>query len=92
MLCKKVACFGFWKKEHIDLLIKRGLLDVGAPVTRDEITEWNIQVSGGREETSVQAREKVLTRFVGVVKEVVYLLKCVIFHVVLFGSVLLVRN
>ena len=49
--------FWFLEKEHIDLLIKRGLLDVGAPVTRDEITECNIQVSGGREKTSVQARE-----------------------------------
>ena len=39
MLCKKVACFGFWKKEHIDLLIKRGLLDVGALVARDGIGE-----------------------------------------------------
>lgn len=36
--------------------------------------------------------EKVLTRLLGAVKEVVLLLKCVIFFMVLFGSVLLAKN
>ena len=93
--------FWYWEEDYIDLLISRNVLDVGPLVATEEKTdEANSKIEeedkhpdkSKNEAIDNKEMKEVLVRLVGAINEVVFLLKCVIFLVIFFGSILLSKN
>ena len=93
--------FWYWEEDYIDLLIRRKLLDLGPLVSTDESTNdaiSKIEVQSKHPEmtklvsSDCKAKEEILVGLVGLLKEVVFLMKCLIFVIFMFGSIVLVKN
>lgn len=98
---QKGCAFWYWEEEYIDILISRNVLDVGPLVATDENSDDAISKIEEEEKHPDKSKnlaidhkemEEVLVGLVGAINEVVFLLKCVIFLVIFFGSILLSKN